>query len=131
MKKTRAEYLREWRAESPERVKAYAEARRIPPSQLACSECGTSFEGRKDRLICSRRCKDARYSRQRPETWRAKRRRYQARRRERLGKNVLAPHQITDAQELWAGPLNHNGPIGNLFLKLYTAPNSRSVHSGQ
>ena len=37
----------------------------------------------------------------------------------------LAPHRITDAQELWAEPLNHNGHIGNFFFKLYRAPNSR------
>ena len=37
----------------------------------------------------------------------------------------LAPHRITDAQELWAEPLNHKGRIGNLFLKPYRAPNSR------
>ena len=44
----------------------------------------------------------------------------------------FAPHRITDAQELWAvGPLNHNGRIGNLFFKVYRAPNSRFAHSGQ
>ncbi len=90
MKKTRAEYLREWRAKNAERVKAYAEARRIPPSRLVCSECGTSFEGRKDRLICSRHCKDARYARLHPEQYREKRRRSFRRRRKRL-KTVMQP----------------------------------------
>jgi hypothetical protein len=32
--------------------------------------------------------------------------------------NVLAPLRITDAQELWTPPLNHNGPIGNFFVEL-------------
>jgi hypothetical protein len=33
--------------------------------------------------------------------------------------SVLAPHRITEAQELWAGPLNHDDPIGTFFVKLY------------
>jgi hypothetical protein len=34
----------------------------------------------------------------------------------------LAPHRITDAQQLWAaGPLNHSDRIGNFFFKLYRA----------
>ena len=31
----------------------------------------------------------------------------------------LAPHRITDTQELWVAPLNHNGSIGNFLVKLY------------
>jgi hypothetical protein len=45
--------------------------------------------------------------------------------------NFVAPHWITDAQELWAGPLYHKGRIGNFFLKLYAAPNPRAAHSAQ
>jgi hypothetical protein len=46
-------------------------------------ECGRSFEGLPDRLVCSRRCKDARYKRKHPEEYAAKRKRYRARRRQR------------------------------------------------
>ena len=44
----------------------------------------------------------------------------------------LAPHRITDTQELWVAPLNHNGSIGNFLVKLYMGgpPNSRSAHCG-
>lgn len=31
----------------------------------------------------------------------------------------LAPYRITDTQELWVAPLNHNGSIGNFLVKLY------------
>jgi hypothetical protein len=34
-------------------------------------------------------------------------------------RSVLAPHRITEAQELWAGPLNHDDPIGIFFVKVY------------
>ena len=33
--------------------------------------------------------------------------------------SVLAPNGITEAPELWAGPLNHDDLIGTLFVKLY------------
>ena len=33
----------------------------------------------------------------------------------------LAPHRITDTQELWVAPLNHNGSIGNFLVKLYNS----------
>jgi hypothetical protein len=46
-------------------------------------ECGVSFEGRKDRLLCSRRCKDRRYARLHPEQLRAKERRKYERRTKR------------------------------------------------
>jgi hypothetical protein len=75
------------------RVREYNEARRIPPSQLVCVECGETFWGRKDRLVCSRRCKDARYARLYPEAWREKRRRYFQRRRERAGAVSYQPAQ--------------------------------------
>jgi hypothetical protein len=68
-------YQRAWRAENPERVAGYNEARRIPPTSLVCVECGGSFLGRKDRLLCSRRCKDRRHARLHPEALREKKRR--------------------------------------------------------
>jgi hypothetical protein len=74
---------RRWRAENPDAAKAYNEARRVPPSRLTCTECGEEFYGRKDRLTCGRRCKDARYRRLHPEKYRAKQRRQYARRRAR------------------------------------------------
>jgi hypothetical protein len=52
----------------------YNERRRVPPSKLACVECGEEFEGRRDRLLCSRRCKDLRYARLHPEALREKQR---------------------------------------------------------
>jgi hypothetical protein len=57
--------------------------RRAKPVQLTCTECGATFEGRPNRLVCSRRCKDARYRRLHPEAYKAKQRRKQARLRER------------------------------------------------
>jgi hypothetical protein len=48
---------RAWREQNRERVNA---ARRKPPAKLRCVECGGAFEGRKGKLICSRRCKDRR-----------------------------------------------------------------------
>jgi len=50
-------------------------ARRKPPAKLRCVECGGEFEGRKGKLLCSRRCKDRRYARLHPEAVRAKQRR--------------------------------------------------------
>jgi hypothetical protein len=76
---------RQWRAEHPEQQQAYNEARRIPPASLVCVECGGGFVGRKDRLLCSRRCKDRRYARLHPEALREKKRRY-VRRRIRHGR---------------------------------------------
>ena len=75
---------RRWRAEHPEQQQAYNERRRVPPVERACVECGGSFEGPKNRLLCSRRCKDRRYARSHPEKLRAKQRRKDARRRARL-----------------------------------------------
>ena len=43
------------------------------PTKLTCSECGEEFYGRKDRLTCSGRCKDARYRRLHPDTYRQNR----------------------------------------------------------
>jgi hypothetical protein len=71
------EATRQWRREHPESN----ERRRIPPSKLRCVECGGEFEGRKGKLICSRRCKDRRYARLHPEELREKQRRRYARRK--------------------------------------------------
>lgn len=68
-------YQRRWRAANPERMRAYAEARRVAPTPLVCVECGTGFVGRKGRLLCSRRCKDRRYARLHPDKLRDKKRR--------------------------------------------------------
>ena len=68
---------RAWREQNRERVNA---ARRKPPVKLRCVECGGEFGGRKDRLLCSRRCKDRRYARLHPEALREKQqRKYQRR----------------------------------------------------
>ena len=74
---------RRWRAENPEWIAAHSESRRKPPAKHICPECGVVFYGRRDRLTCSRRCKDARYRRRHPEEYRAKERRKDARRRAR------------------------------------------------
>jgi hypothetical protein len=66
---------RRWRAEHPEQQQLYNERRRRAPSQLECVECGGSFEGPKNRLLCSRRCKDRRYARLHPDKLREKKRR--------------------------------------------------------
>jgi hypothetical protein len=79
-RKCSAERARAWRDAHLSSVKAYNEARRIPPTKLTCTECGEEFYGRKDRLVCSRRCKDARYRRLHPEEYRAKQGRYRVRR---------------------------------------------------
>jgi hypothetical protein len=71
-----AESSRQWRQAHPEQN----ERRRIPPTKLKCAECGEGFEGRRDRVVCSRRCKDRRYGRLHPEELREKqRRKYQRR----------------------------------------------------
>ena len=76
---------REWRERNPEHVTAYNESRRVPPTSLVFSECGATFRGRKDRLICGkRRCKDARYRRLHPEEYRAKQQRQYVQRRARI-----------------------------------------------
>ena len=75
-----AEASRRWRREHPEH-----KLRRphVPPSKLECVECGVVFEGPKNRLLCSRRCKDRRYARLHPEALRKKKQRYFRRQRER------------------------------------------------
>jgi len=71
---------REWRERNRD---AYNASRRVPPAKLECVECGKPFEGRSDRLVCSRRCKDRRYARHHPEQVKEKNRRHQADRRAR------------------------------------------------
>ena len=71
------ERTRQWRLEHREDN----ERRRVPPSKLTCVECGGEFEGRKGKLICSRRCKDRRYARLHPEELREKQRRKYLRRK--------------------------------------------------
>jgi hypothetical protein len=74
---------REWRERNPEYAERYNAARRVQPAKLECVECGEAFEGRPNRLVCSRRCKDLRYARHHPEQVREKNRRHQANRRAR------------------------------------------------
>ena len=71
----------EWRERNPEYIADYNEARRIPPTKLTCVECGSQFEGRRDRLVCSRKCRDSRYRKLHPLEYAAKRARKDARRR--------------------------------------------------
>jgi hypothetical protein len=61
---------------------AYRE-RHAGDRQRTCTECGAAFEGRPNRLVCSRKCKDARFKRLHPAAWKAKRARYDRRRWER------------------------------------------------
>lgn len=64
-------------------VLARAAAKRPAPAPRSCSECGESFEGRWNQLVCGRRCKDARYRRRHPEAYAAKEARKVERRRAR------------------------------------------------
>ena len=68
----RREASRAWRAKNRDECN---ERRRVPPSKLTCVECGDEFDGRRNRLLCSRRCKDRRYARLHPEAVREKQRR--------------------------------------------------------
>jgi hypothetical protein len=54
------------------RTTSRAESRRVAPTQLKCVECEEDFEGRKGRLVCSRRCKDRCYARLHPQKAREK-----------------------------------------------------------
>ena len=56
----RREASRAWRAKHRDECN---DRRRVPPSKLRCIECSEEFEGRRGRLLCSRRCKDRRYAR--------------------------------------------------------------------
>jgi hypothetical protein len=79
----KAEAAKRWRAGNPEYVDAYNLGRRVGPSRLTCSECGVEFDGRRDRLVCSRACRDRRYRRLHPEQVRENESRKAKRRRER------------------------------------------------
>jgi hypothetical protein len=72
-----------WRAAKPEYQEAYNQRRRVEPVEVRCEECGTAFLGRPNRVVCSRRCKDARYRRLHLVEYREKERRKHARRRAR------------------------------------------------
>jgi len=63
---------RRWRAAHPEAARG---RRRAEPIEVTCSECGESFLGRPDRVVCSRRCKDRRYARLHPDKLAEKKRR--------------------------------------------------------
>jgi hypothetical protein len=78
------ESTRRWREANRERINArrrteYAASRGPLPR---CSECGAELESHA-KVVCSRRCKDARYRRLHPEEYREKQRRKDARRRAR------------------------------------------------
>ena len=55
----------------------------VGPRVLVCVECGETFTAQASALVCSRRCKDARYRRLHPEAERARQARKDARRRAR------------------------------------------------
>ena len=58
--------------------------RRLPPHEAECTECSVKFVGRKDQLVCSRRCKDRRYCRLHPVEYAAKQHRKYLRRKARI-----------------------------------------------
>jgi len=72
-----------WREANREYVAALKARRKVPPTELVCSECGETFYGRKDQLVCGRKCRDKRYQRLHPAEYKAKRQRKDARRRAR------------------------------------------------
>ena len=72
-----------WREANREYVAAEKARRKTPPTELVCVECGETFYGRKDQLVCGRRCRDARYRRLHPVEYAAKQKRKDARRRAR------------------------------------------------
>jgi uncharacterized Zn finger protein (UPF0148 family) len=79
------ERSRRYYLENRELVLGKAGEKRMPGGAPGgvCSECGERLNGRRGKVVCSRRCKDARYRRLHPETYREKQRRKAARRRER------------------------------------------------
>jgi hypothetical protein len=53
-----AEAARRWRELNPDAVEGYNEARRVVHAPRPCSECGGEFTpGRRDALVCSKRCR--------------------------------------------------------------------------
>jgi len=71
-----------WRNREAVLEKAAARRGRTrPPERTTCTECGGPLEGRA-RIVCSRRCTDARYRRLHPEKYAELERRKVVRRRE-------------------------------------------------
>jgi hypothetical protein len=63
-RRCRADAVKRWRDANADYVAAYNAARRLGPFELTCAECGGLFTAaRRDALVCSRRCKHARFRR--------------------------------------------------------------------
>jgi hypothetical protein len=80
------ERSRRYYAQNRELVLGKAAAKRGMPLSTpggVCSECAEQLSGRRGKVVCSRRCKDARYRRLHPAAYREKQRRKQVRLRER------------------------------------------------
>lgn len=88
------DHQREWRAKNREKIAAWNASRRKPPSSQTCSECGATFEAVRKRVVCSRRCKDARLRRLDPEGASARDRAKNHRRRLRMGESDLRPSDL-------------------------------------
>jgi hypothetical protein len=58
---------RQFYARNRERILEKAAARRGPPPLRFCSECAVELEGRR-RVVCSERCREARFKRLHPES---------------------------------------------------------------
>ena len=60
---------------------------RVPPTEHTCPECGTTFFGRANRIVCSNTCRERRRRRLNPERERQKQAAKYVRRkaREKLG----------------------------------------------
>jgi hypothetical protein len=78
------ERSRDYYQRNRERILARMAARRGPAPARFCSECRVELEGRQ-RVVCSSRCRDARFRRLHPEAYAAKEARKVVRRRERRG----------------------------------------------
>lgn len=78
------ERSRDYYQRNRERILARMAARRGPAPVRFCSECRVELEGRQ-RVVCSSRCRDARFRRLHPEAYAAKEARKVVRRRERRG----------------------------------------------
>jgi hypothetical protein len=76
------EKSREYYAAHRQAVLARAAARRPPAPARKCEECGGELEGRQ-RVVCGRRCAEARYRRLHPVEYAAKERRKYERRKAR------------------------------------------------
>jgi hypothetical protein len=60
-----------------------ARRKRKPPTEHTCSECGTVFFGRANRIVCSNTCRERRRRRLNPEAERERQRAKYQRRKER------------------------------------------------